>query len=42
MNDGDKPKPQPRPRPQAAPQGQATRPRETAREALQQSLDRRW
>jgi len=43
INDGDKPKPQPRPKPQGgAADGSATRPRETAREALQQSMDRRW
>ncbi len=32
----DKPKPQPKPEPSA------TQPRETARQALQQSMDRRW
>jgi len=32
----DKPKPQPKPEPSAA------KPPETARQALQQSMDRRW
>jgi hypothetical protein len=36
MNDATKPKPRPRPQPESTPV------RETAREALQQSLDRRW
>jgi hypothetical protein len=41
MNNGNAPKPQPQPRPEPGP-GQATPPRDVAREALQQSLDRRW
>jgi hypothetical protein len=41
MNNGNAPKPQPQPRPEPGP-AQATLPRDTAREALQQSLDRRW
>jgi hypothetical protein len=32
----DKPKPAPKPRPETA------QPRETAKQALQQSMDRRW
>jgi hypothetical protein len=32
----DKPKPEPKPRPENA------QPRETAKQALQQSMDRRW
>jgi len=32
----DKPKPEPKPRPEPA------QPRETAKQALQQSMDRRW
>ena len=46
MNNGNTPKPQPSDRlsttrPNTGP-GQATLPRDIAREALQQSLDRRW
>lgn len=47
MNDGDQSRRQPaaesKPQPQPGRvQGQATLPRDIAREALQQSLDRRW